>query len=200
MKSMPVITATLLGALAVTGCQMTPYTPIQEVITIPATSGVTSAVQRARHQDLRLEIEAQHADLVANLGLDRAYLLDAGNSILVTVPGDGAFEGQTDRLTPSGIEVIRRLAQSMNRFPNTRISIAGNTTGGRSPYADQILSERRAVAAKAVLMSHGIDACRIGVFGRGSEDPVGRSQIPRENQFNSRLEVTVVPTQDGACT
>ena len=80
-----------------------------------------------------------------------------------------------------------------------RVAVVGHVEGSKSDYADQILSERRATAVKSVLMSRGIDACRIGLMGKGSDDYVAAPVTQRRNQFNDRIEIMLKPFQDGAC-
>jgi outer membrane protein OmpA-like peptidoglycan-associated protein len=160
---------------------------------------VEEASGRKRVRDLRSEVTGNIAYLRSHLGQDRAYILDMQDSLMVTIPGAGAFEGRTARLSQSGIDAVARVAASMEEFPHSRITIIGHVIGSKSDYADQILSERRAVAVKSVLMSRGIDECRLGLMGKGSDDHVAAPVTDRRNQFNDRIEIMMKPFQDGAC-
>ena len=160
---------------------------------------MAEASARKRVRDLRSEVTGNIAYLRSHLGEDRSYILDMKDSLLVTIPGAGAFDARTANLTDSGIDAVARVAASMIEFPHTRIAIAGHVQGSKSDYADQILSERRAVAVKSVLMSRGIDECRIGVIGKSADDHVAAPITERRNQYNDRIEIMMKPYQDGAC-
>lgn len=157
------------------------------------------ATGRSRERDLRQEVTGNIAFLQSHLGFDRSHILDMRDSLLVSIPGRGMFEDQSSQLSASGIDAIARVAGSMIEFPHTRVTVVGHVKGTTSDQSDQILSERRAVAVKSVMMSHGIDECRIGVMGKGSDDHVAAPVTERRNQYNDRIEILMKPFQDGAC-
>lgn len=160
---------------------------------------MAEASGRKRIRDLRSEVTGNIAYLRSHLGEERSHILDMQDSLLVSIPGAGAFDGNSARLTSSGIDAIARVAASMIEFPHTRVTVVGHVKGTDSDFSDQILSERRAVAVKSVLMSRGIDECRIGVLGKGSDDHVAAPVTERRNQYNDRIEIMMKPFQDGAC-
>lgn len=160
---------------------------------------VAEASGRQRVRDLRAEVVGNIRYLQSHLGESRSHILDMNDSLLVTLPGRGAFQGGTSRLTEDGIDSVARIAASMIAYPHTRITIAGHVEGTTSAFTDQIMSERRAMAVKSVLMSRGIDECRIGLMGKGSDDHVAAPVTDRQNQYNDRIEVMIMPFQDGAC-
>ncbi|PTX52473.1 outer membrane protein OmpA-like peptidoglycan-associated protein [Gemmobacter caeni] len=190
------LAAVLLPAL-LAGCATAPSRP--HMSQPVAGQAQSAALDRARIRDLRAEVVGQISYLETHLGRDRSDLLDMGDSLLVTLPGAGAFEGRTDRLTPSGIDQVARIAASMLAYPYSRMTVIGHVEGSMSDYSDKILSDRRAVAIKSVLMSRGVDACRIGVLGKGSSDPIATPYTNREDQHNNRMEIMIKPVQDGAC-
>jgi len=190
------LAAILLPALFA-GCATTPSRPHMSYPV--AGQADSAALERARIRDLRAEVVGQIGYLDTHLGRDRSDLLDMGDSLLVTLPGAGAFEGRTDRLTPEGIDQVARVAASMLAYPYSRMTVIGHVEGSMSEYSDKILSDRRAVAVKSVLMSRGVDACRIGVLGKGASDPLATPYTNREDQHNNRMEIMIKPIQDGAC-
>lgn len=191
------LAAALLPAL-LAGCATAPTLPHMGQPT--GYQAEAAALDRARIRDLRSEVVGQIEYLETHLGRDRSDILDMGDSLLVTVPGAGAFEDRTDRMTPEGIDQVARVAASMLAYPHSRMTVIGHVEGSMSEYSDQILSERRAVAVKSVLESRGVDACRIGVLGKGSSDPIAEPITSRQDQHNNRVEIMILPMQDGACT
>jgi outer membrane protein OmpA-like peptidoglycan-associated protein len=196
LKNVALAAALLPAFLA--GCAVTPQRPSMGQPTGYEAS--SNAYDRARIRDLRVEVVGQIGYLETHLGRDRSDILDMGDSLLVTLPGAGAFEGRTDRLTPEGIDQAARIAASMLAYPHSRMTVIGHVEGSMSEYSDKILSDRRAVAVKSVLESRGVDACRIGVLGKGSIDPITPIPTDRHDQHNNRMEIMILPMQDGACT
>lgn len=190
------LAAALLPTL-IAGCAAPPRPTIAEPT---RTEAIAAAVDRARIRDLRAEVVGQIGYLESHLGRDRSDILDLEDSLLVTLPGAGAFEDRTDRLTPQGVDQVERVAASMLAHPNSRMTVIGHVEGSMSDYSDMILSQRRAVAVKSVLQSRGVDACRIGVLGKGSYDPIANPATDRQDQHNNRMEIMILPVQDGACT
>lgn len=160
---------------------------------------VQEATGRKRVRDLRAEVVGSMEYLQEYLGEHRSYLLDMNDSLLVTLPGAGAFEGRSARLSEAGIDAAAKLAASLQAYPESRLAIVGHVDGTEDAKSDQILSERRAMAVKSVLMQRGVDECRIGLMGKGSDDHVAAPVSERRNQFNNRIEVLIKPIQDGAC-
>jgi len=191
------LAAALLPAL-LAGCDTAPSLPHMGQPT--GYQAEAAALERARIRDLRAEVVGQIGYLETHLGRDRSDILDMEDSLLVTLPGAGAFEDRSDRLTPEGVDQVARIAASMLAYPNSRMTVIGHVEGSMSEYSDQILSERRAVAVKSVLESRGVDVCRIGVLGKGSSDPIADPLTTRQDQHNNRVEVMILPMQDGACT
>jgi outer membrane protein OmpA-like peptidoglycan-associated protein len=191
------LAAAMLPAL-LAGCDYAPSRPHMGQPT--GHQAEAAALERARIRDLRSEVVGQIGYLETHLGRDRSDILDMEDSLLVTLPGAGAFEDRTDRLTPEGIDQVARVAASMLAYPHSRMTVIGHVEGSMSEYSDQILSDRRAVAVKAVLESRGVDACRIGVLGKGSSDPIAAPMTNRQDQHNNRMEIMILPVQDGACT
>lgn len=193
--------AALLSALTpalLAGCDVAPDRP---AVGEPAASETRhTAKARARYRNLEKEVRQQVAYLKTHLGEDRAYILNLGDALLVTLPGDGAFQGHSDKMTLEGIDHVARVAASLHEFPHTRLSVAGHVRGSTSDYADKVLSDRRGVTVKSVLMNRGVDECRIGVLGKGSMDPIAAPVTDRRDQVNDRVEILVKPMQDGACT
>lgn len=190
------LAAALLPAL-LAGCATTPSRPYMGAPT--GQEAESAAMERARIRDLRAEVVGQAHYLETHLGQDRADILDMWDSLLVTLSGAGAFEDRTDRMTPEGIDQVARIAASMLAYPYSRMTVIGHVEASMSEYSDQILSERRAVAVKAVLESRGVDACRIGVLGKGSSDPIAPPATARHDQHNNRIEIMILPVQDRAC-
>jgi OOP family OmpA-OmpF porin len=96
------------------------------------------------------------------------------------------FAPGSDRIEESSSAKLRELAQALVAIPGVFL-IEDHTD--RSPDAEvaQLLSERRATAVKARLVSEGVAAGRLLAVGYGASRPAGT-----DHKRNARIEVTRV--------
>ena len=81
-----------------------------------------------------------------------------------------AFDEYT--LTPQAQDTLSRQAAWLQQYPNTRIQVAGNCDERGTREYNLALGARRAEAAKAYLVSLGVDAARIQTISYGKERPI----------------------------
>ena len=92
--------------------------------------------------------------------------------------------------------ILDEAAQTLKDNPDITVSVEGHTDAIGSDSYNQALSERRAQAAKAYLVSKGIAASRLSTEGRGEQDPIadnmrnGRDN-PEGRAMNRRVEMKV---------
>jgi len=96
------------------------------------------------------------------------------------------FAPGSDRINQSSIAVLRELAQALVASSGVFL-IEGHTDASPDAASSQLLSERRAVAVKARLVSEGVAAGRLLAVGYGASRPAGT-----EHKHNARIEVTRV--------
>jgi outer membrane protein OmpA-like peptidoglycan-associated protein len=96
------------------------------------------------------------------------------------------FAPGSDRINQASEILLRGLAQALVTSPGVFL-IEGHTDAASDVASAQLLSERRAAAVKAWLVSQGVAAGRLLAVGYGSSRP-GRSGGKR----NARIEVTRV--------
>lgn len=164
-------------------------------------AGEIAASERARTRNLRNEVLGIESYLVRHLGEDRSRVLDMGDAVLVSFSGQGAFNGQSDNLTRAGTDIVARISAALLEYPHARVGVVGHIRKRAGDYTkrDQVLSDRRAVMVKSVMMQRGVDDCRIGTLGQGPRDPLASSATQRMDEVNDRIEVLIRPMQDGAC-
>jgi flagellar hook assembly protein FlgD len=89
-------------------------------------------------------------------------------------PVNGLSQAQID----NNNRVLRRIAQSLNKFREYRVQVEGhaNPTSRNPPpveaQGDLLLSERRARAVVDSLVGFGVSRSRLGSIGRGSSRPI----------------------------
>ena len=86
---------------------------------------------------------------------------------------------------------LRKLAESLSKYPNTELLIAGHTDSQGDESYNQRLSERRAAAASSFLASQGVNRSRLHTRGLGELEPVTSNESEATRQRNRRVEVAI---------
>jgi outer membrane protein OmpA-like peptidoglycan-associated protein len=130
--------------------------------------------------------EAQLASAQQQLADLQAKKTDRG--VVVTL-GDVLFDSGQATLKPGANLALNRLASFLSANPQTKILIEGHTDSRGSDEYNELLSERRARAVAAELMSRGIPADQLQTLGRGKGYPVASNETPEGRQQNRRVEI-----------
>ncbi|MBV8089371.1 MAG: peptidoglycan-associated lipoprotein Pal [Alphaproteobacteria bacterium] len=94
-------------------------------------------------------------------------------------------------ITPEAQEILTRQADWLRRYPNVTVTIEGHCDERGTREYNLALGERRAQAAKNVLVAAGISASRISTISYGKERPivVGSNE---EAWAQNRVAITTV--------
>jgi outer membrane protein OmpA-like peptidoglycan-associated protein len=110
---------------------------------------------------------------------------------LVMTLGDVMFDTGRSELKSGGARKIDQLAQFLTEHPDRRVQIDGFTDSVGTDSYNEELSQRRADAVKAALISRGVDPSRIGTEGYGKAYPVASNSESGGRQLNRRVEVVI---------
>lgn len=102
------------------------------------------------------------------------------------------FETGKSVIRPESFASLDELAELLKVKTAYRIYIAGHTDNVGNKKANQKLSENRANAVKAYLVSKGIEDTRIKTEGFGDARPVDTNKTPEGRQKNRRVEFKVI--------
>ncbi|MGE5386650.1 MAG: OmpA family protein [Betaproteobacteria bacterium] len=108
----------------------------------------------------------------------------------LTLAADTLFDFDKAVLRPQGRDKLNELVKGMGDIRLELITAVGHTDRIGTDAYNQRLSERRAQAVKAYLVSQGVDANRIQVEGRGEKQPVtgdACKNMGRESGRNRKL-------------
>ena len=86
---------------------------------------------------------------------------------------------------------LDRLVKLMNDAPKLKIEIAGHTDNTGSAIMNENLSQQRANAVVAYLVSKGINLARLTAKGYGSKKPVATNETEAGRQQNRRTEFKI---------
>lgn len=98
------------------------------------------------------------------------------------------FESKSDQLTPRGKEVLDSLLPLFAKDPAARFVIEGHTDSWGDKAYNQALSERRARAVQAYLVSKGLAAQRFDAQGLGDARPIADNKTTAGSRKNRRIE------------
>ena len=125
-------------------------------------------------------------------GMGSRNIVPGSQQDLAASAGDRVFFA-FDRadISPEARQILARQADWLRRYPNVTVTIEGHCDERGTREYNLALGERRAQAAKNVLVASGISASRISTISYGKERPavVGSSE---EAYAQNRRAVTVV--------
>lgn len=151
------------------------------------TNEVNTAVQQrdqANEQASRLQAE-----------IDKLKATPTSRGLVLTL-GDVLFDTGKAQLNPGAAFKLDQLAQFLNEHPDRRVQIDGFTDSVGSEAYNQDLSQRRADAVKAALLSRGVDPSRVSTEGYGKAFPVASNNEAGGRQLNRRVEVVIGNTDN----
>ena len=112
-----------------------------------------------------------------------------------TYSADVFFDFDKSVVKPEGRAKLDELVTSIKGINVDLIVAVGHTDSIGSDAYNQRLSERRAAAVKAYLVSKGVDANRIQASGKGESAPVASNTAADGRARNRRVEIEVVGTR-----
>jgi OOP family OmpA-OmpF porin len=96
--------------------------------------------------------------------------------------------GKSD-IKPESQPIIAQIADLLKNNPSLKLSIEGHTDNVGNPQSNKTLSEQRAKAVVAAVVSQGIDASRLSAVGWGQERPVADNRSEEGRAKNRRVEI-----------
>ncbi len=131
------------------------------------------ANERAQHQ---IEIERQQNEILK-----------------LTMSSEVGFDFDSAVVKTSFYSSLNKIADIMNRYPQTDIAVVGHTDSVGNPDYNLRLSLRRANAVADYLMDQGVARYRLSTEGRGQLDPIAGNQTAAGRAENRRVEIYVMP-------
>jgi len=119
------------------------------------------------------------------------------DALILTFKSDVLFDtgSSTIKSAANSSGEIDRVAQILNKYPDSTIKVVGYTDSTGSESHNLRLSELRANAVKNALMVKGVRASRMVAIGMGKSYPVADNNTPEGRQLNRRVNIVIEPTQ-----
>lgn len=135
--------------------------------------------------------QADTAKLKQQLAELEAKQTDRG---LVLTLGDVLFDSGRAELKAGASRTVDRLGTFMRDHPERSLEIEGYTDSIGGDALNLALSQRRADAVRAALVSRGIEGSRITTNGMGKASPVASNDTAEGRQRNRRVEIVISGT------
>lgn len=150
--------------------------------------------------ELMLERDLEKAlSLQTNMGDNKKKALDKNpNSIKTGEDGKSSeadiffdFGSDKVKVDKNLTDYVARLQAFLKENPSKRVSITGHTCNIGNQNFNYYLGQRRADAAKKILMDYGIDEFRLLTFSQGEQRPVYDNTTEAERSKNRRVEIDI---------
>lgn len=133
----------------------------------------------------------QAAPLITNVSINAG-----GRELYDALVADGRvatqgilFDTGSDVIKPHSTPTLEEITSMLKEHADLKLVIEGHTDNVGDAAANQSLSEKRAAAVKAYLVSKGIDASRLESRGLGATKPKVANDTAEGRQTNRRVEL-----------
>jgi len=107
----------------------------------------------------------------------------------VVIQADALFDFDKSVVRPDGKKAIDEALGKLGGVDLEMVIATGHTDSIGTDAYNQKLSERRAAAVKAYLVSKGIPASKITTIGKGETQPVATNKTKEGRQKNRRVDI-----------
>ena len=138
----------------------------------------------------RMEAQRQAmAQATAGTGVEISRTAD--DQLKLEIPSDISFDVGRSDIKPDMRPILARFAQTLKDNPATAIRIVGHTDSTGGEAVNRPLSLDRAMSARDFLVDRGVAASRVGVAGRGEQEPIASNATEAGRAKNRRIEIFV---------
>lgn len=135
-------------------------------------------------------MDRQEQELRAAMAASEAASIQRTHDVLTaTFRSEYLFDFDSSTLKPGAYTEIGRVADVLNRYPQTTIRVEGHTDTKGSEAYNQTLSEKRSLAVQSALTQKGVDPTRIQTVGFGESQPISSNDA-----MNRRVVIVIIPT------
>ena len=125
--------------------------------------------------------------------IDTARTERYGDQVKLIWRSADLFDLDSAMLMLESREQINKLADVLQEFPETEITIVSHTDDAGPRDYRQKLTERQAVSVKNYLTDRGVGGGRIHTMGFGASSPVADNTTADGREKNRRIEIEIRP-------
>ena len=139
-----------------------------------------------QEQELRRRTQGTDVDVIRQ-----------GDELILNMPSGITFATDSASIQPQFRPTLNEVASVLADYDQTYVDIYGHTDSTGTDQYNQQLSERRADAVAAYLAGQGVQRARMATLGYGESQPVATNDTEAGRAENRRVEIKVVPIEQG---
>lgn len=128
--------------------------------------------------------------------VDGATIKRIGEGIVVEFNDNILFDFDSSELSQEAQNNLKKLADILQKYPDTDITIQGHTDSSGSEDYNQQLSERRALAVAHFIAEEGINGPRMTIIGFGETEPKYSNETDLGQSQNRRVEFLITANEE----
>jgi outer membrane protein OmpA-like peptidoglycan-associated protein len=154
-------------------------------------AGIGAAVGGISGNQIGAYMDRQEQELRAAMAQSEAVNIQRTQDVLTATFKSGVlFDFDSSMLKAGAYGEMDRVANILNKYPQTTIRVEGHTDSKGSEAYNQILSEKRALAIKNALTQRNVDPARIQTVGYGESQPISSNDA-----MNRRVNIVIIPIE-----
>lgn len=153
-------------------------------------SNVQKTEQLAAEKKGRADAEARATKAQSDLA-KLAAVKDEARGLVITLSGSVLFASNQTVLLPAAQTRLRQVSEALMETKDRKLTIEGHTDSQGSVDLNQSLSQRRAEAVRAYIISRGYPSELIVAQGIGKERPIADNSSPEGRANNRRVEIII---------
>lgn len=139
-------------------------------------------------KDLRLQLQAEIQR--GEIGVEQR---PGDNALLVSMTSSTGFDSSSSVLKPDYTPTLNKIAQVLNQYGKTTVTVIGHTDNIGSHAYNQALSEQRAQSVLDYFSTRNVNPLRLEAYGKGKTAPRADNNTEAGRQLNRRVELWIVP-------
>ncbi|WP_435337261.1 OmpA family protein [Acinetobacter sp. LH3_13] len=212
------ISAAVVGAMVLTGCQTTgnnlggieyDKTALGTVIGAAAGYGVSKSNANTSAQNNRAAAIGAVVGAAAGVYLDnkekqlRQQMAGTGvevnrnpdGSVGLIMPGNITFDTNKSNIKPNFYSTLDKVAQTLTQDNKSGILVTGYTDSTGNDAINIPLSQARAQSVANYLAGKGVARTRINAQGHGAANPIASNATAEGREQNRRVEISIYAIQ-----
>ncbi len=146
--------------------------------------------QQAKDLQKQLQAQIQRGEITLE---KRA----SDNALLVSMTANTGFDSGLAVLKPGYLPTLDKIAQVLNQYGKTTVTVIGHTDSIGSHEYNQGLSERRAQAVMDRFAARSVNRLRLESYGKGKTEPRADNATEAGRALNRRVELWILPVVAG---
>lgn len=135
-------------------------------------------------------LDKQAAELQSSMD-GRVQIIRSDDQLIVRMPQDILFATDSTAVSGALVSDLQTLASSLNRYPNTIVTVVGHTDNVGAAAYNMDLSNRRASAVASILISSGVGGGRVRAQGMGEDSPIASNSTESGRALNRRVDIII---------